>query len=219
MIHMPSLIDDTKGCETVRAVRWSDGVRCPACARAEVTQHGRDDTQPERQRDLGKACSRHVDDLTDTIVAGHQQPLRVWMVCLYVRGLHLSNAPMAKARDLQPADVQQRTCPWRHGMVAKPPSPTVSHAVEGDEVYLGRWPPRPARCSGKQGRCGRRRRLRGTRGRGTLATEKPPSFGLIQRGGEVVIRRLEHVPHVTITPRIHATMAPGTCVHTDAYDM
>ena len=95
-----------------------------------------DDTPPERQRDLGKACSRHVDDLTDTIVAGHQQPLRVWMVCLYVRGLHLSNAPMAKARDLQPADVQQRTCPWRHGMVAKPPSPTVSHEVEGDEVSI-----------------------------------------------------------------------------------
>jgi hypothetical protein len=45
----------------------------------------------------------------------------------------------------------------------------------------------------KKGRRGRRRRLKGKRGRGTLATEKPPIFGMIQRGGEVVIRMLENV--------------------------
>jgi transposase len=35
----------------------------------------------------------------------------------------------------------------------------------------------------------------------------------------VVIRMLEHVQHVTITPLIQATIAPGTCVNTDAYDI
>ena len=63
-------------------------------------------------------------------------------------------------------------------------------------------------------RRGRRRRLQGTRGRGTLATEKPPIVGMIQRGGDVVMRMLEHVQHITIKPLIHATMAPGTCVCT-----
>jgi transposase len=41
---------------------------------------------------------------------------------------------------------------------------------------------------------------------------------MIQRGGDVVIRRLENSPQVTITPLIQAPMAPGTCVNTDAYD-
>jgi transposase len=40
-----------------------------------------------------------------------------------------------------------------------------------------------------------------------LAREKPPIFGMIQRGGEVVIRMLEIVKQVTIGPRIERTIA------------
>jgi transposase-like protein len=42
---------------------------------------------------------------------------------------------------------------------------------------------------------------------------------MIQRGGEVVIRMLEHVQQRTIKPLIQATMAPGTCIDTDEYDI
>ena len=42
---------------------------------------------------------------------------------------------------------------------------------------------------------------------------------MIQRGGAVVIRRRENVQQRTIKPLIHATIAPGTCIDTDAYDM
>ena len=31
------------------------------------------------------------DDLTGTVLAGHHQPLRVWLLCLYFMGLNLSN--------------------------------------------------------------------------------------------------------------------------------
>ncbi len=41
------------------------------------------------------------------------------------------------------------------------------------------------------GRAGRRRRLKGKRGRGTLTKEEPPIFGMPQRTGAVVIRMLE----------------------------
>jgi len=136
MIHMQSLIDDTKCFETVRALRWSDGVRCPACENAEVTNQGRDDTQPARQRDLCQSWSRRFDDVTDTLFAGHHQRLRVWMVCLYLMGLNRSNAQIAKALDLHPSDVHQMTCQLRQGMVAKKPSPTLRNEVECDEVYI-----------------------------------------------------------------------------------
>jgi transposase-like protein len=136
MIHIQSLIDDAKCFETVRALRWPDGVCCPACQNAEVTKHGRDDTLPERQRYLCKSCGQRFDDLTDTIFAGHHQPLRIWILCLYFMGLNLSNAQIAKELDLNKDDVHQMTCQLRQGIVVKQPSPTLTDEVECDEVYI-----------------------------------------------------------------------------------
>jgi len=54
--------------------------------------------------------------------------------------------------------------------------------------------------------------LKGARGRGTLEKEKPPIFGMIQRGGQVVMRMLANVQQKTIRPIMEATIAPGTTV-------
>jgi transposase-like protein len=58
----------------------------------------------------------------------------------------------------------------------------------------------------------------GAPGRGTLAKDKPPILGLIQRGGQVVLRMLANVRQVTIKPTITATVAQGSLVHTDEYN-
>ena len=42
---------------------------------------------------------------------------------------------------------------------------------------------------------------------------------MLQRGGQVVIRMLENVQQATIAPLLRATIAPGTQVYTDAYDL
>lgn len=42
---------------------------------------------------------------------------------------------------------------------------------------------------------------------------------MIPRGGDVVIRMLEHVPQVTSTPLLQATIAPGPGVDTAADDL
>src|SRR3954463_2619009 len=77
----------------------------------------------------------------------------------------------------------------------------------------------PPRGRRKKGRPGRRRRLKGAPGRGTLEKEKPPIFGMIQRGGEIAIRMLADVTRRTIGPLIRATVAPGAAVYTDEYDI
>jgi transposase len=61
--------------------------------------------------------------------------------------------------------------------------------------------------------------LKGKRGRGTLAKEKPPIFGMIQRTGQVLIRMLENVKQVTIGPLIQETIAKESVVDTDEYDI
>ena len=71
----------------------------------------------------------------------------------------------------------------------------------------------------QQGRLGRRRRLKGKRGRGTLTAEKPPIFGILQRGGQVVIEMLENVQQLTIKPLIEQTIQPGTLIYTDEYNI
>nr|WP_295456156.1 transposase [uncultured Thiodictyon sp.] len=52
-----------------------------------------------------------------------------------------------------------------------------------------------------------------------MEKEKPPIFGMIERGGQVVIRMLENVQQKTIRPLILAVIAPGTQVYTDEYNM
>lgn len=70
--------------------------------------------------------------------------------------------------------------------------------------------------AGREGRC---RGLKGAPGRGTLVKEKPPIFGMAQRSGEVSIRMLENVKQATIRPLILDTVAAGTLVYTDEYNI
>ena len=120
----------------VRELRWSEGVRCPHCDAAEVTKQGWDTTQPARQKYRCKGCERYFDELTGTVFAGHHQPLRVWMLCLYFMGLNLSNQQIAQERGLNKDDVQAMTSQLRHGVVARKPEPRLAGEVECDEVYV-----------------------------------------------------------------------------------
>jgi len=135
-LNIQNLIDDVKCFETVRSLRWPDGVTCPHCASSQVIKKGRDDTQPARQRYECSACHRRFDDLTGTIFAAHHQPLRVWILCLYFMGLNLSNAQIAQELDLNPDDAQKMTSQLREGIVERKPQVTLSGEVECDEVYV-----------------------------------------------------------------------------------
>ena len=66
---------------------------------------------------------------------------------------------------------------------------------------------------------GRRRRLAGAPGRGTLEKDKPPILGVIQRGGQVMLRMLANVQQTTIQPIIEATVVKGSLIYTDDYDI
>jgi transposase-like protein len=136
VIHLQKLLDDTKCYATVRELRWPNGVCCPHCASFEVTKQGRDATQPARQKYRCTACRRYFDDLTGTVLAGHHQPLTVWMLCLYLMGLNLSNQQIAQALGLNKDDAQRMTEQLRTGIVAAQTEPCLSGEVECDEVYI-----------------------------------------------------------------------------------
>ena len=136
MVNIQALIDDARCFQAVRAMRWPDGVRCPGCASAEVTKDGHDDTQPERQRYQCRGCRKRFDDLTDTVFAGHHQPLRVGVLCLYFMGLNPSNEQIAQELGIDPDDAQVMASQRREGIVRRTPAVALSGEVECDEVYV-----------------------------------------------------------------------------------
>jgi len=91
--------------ETIRALRWPEAVCCPHCNSDRITKQGKDETQPDRQRYACKSCDRKFDDLTNTIFAGHHQPLKIWVLCLYFTGLNLSNSQIAHELDLNLSEI------------------------------------------------------------------------------------------------------------------
>ncbi len=136
LVNLLALLDDAKCFALVRQHRWPDGVHCPVCDSSTVSRDGHDDIQLHRQRYRCKACASRFDDLTDTVLAGHHQPLRVWVLCLYFMGLNLSNRQIASELGLDGSDVQAMTEQLRRGLVAKAPVVDLKGEVEIDEVYV-----------------------------------------------------------------------------------
>ena len=133
---LSSLLDDAKCFDLIRGHRWPDGVRCPRCDSASVARDGHDDTQRQRQRHRCKACGGRFDDLSGTALAGHHQPLRLWVLCLYFMGLNLSNSQIARELGLNGNDVQIMTSQLREGLTARALGEMVEGVVEIDEVYV-----------------------------------------------------------------------------------
>src|SRR3954451_11623834 len=135
MINLASLIDDAKCYELIRHHRWPERVRCTSCSSTAVIRHGHDETQRHRQRYRCKDCGVRFDDLSGTVLAGHHQPLRVWVLCLYLMGLNLSDRQIARELDLGETDVQAMAEQRRCGLAAKRPPARLAGEVEIDEVY------------------------------------------------------------------------------------
>lgn len=219
VINILDLIDDAECFRKIRDLRWPDGVACPVCDSRNIRKNGHDDTQPCRQKYQCNDCGKRFDDLTDTIFAGHHQPLKVWVICLYFMGLNLSNEQIAKELNLNKDDVQKMTTQLREGVVVRKPKVELSGEVECDEAYVVAGHKGNPEAVKKKGRKGRRRRLKGQRGRGTKEKEKPPIFGMIQRGGQLVLRMLSNVQQMTIAPLMKGTIETNSTVYTDEYDI
>jgi len=118
-VNITKLIDEVQCYQTVRDIRWPDGIACPSCQSKHVIKRGFDDTEPARQRYECHDCDQRFDDVTDTIFAGHHQPLKVWVLCLYFMGLNVSNEQMAYELSTNESDAYQMTTELRGGVVKK----------------------------------------------------------------------------------------------------
>ena len=49
-VNIKNLIDEVQCYQTVRELRWPDGIECPSCQSKQVIKRGFDDTELARQR-------------------------------------------------------------------------------------------------------------------------------------------------------------------------
>ena len=144
-VNIKNLIDDVQCYQTVRELRWPDGVECPSCQSTQVIKRGFDDTEPARQRYECIDCHKRFDDLTDTIFAGHHQPLKVWILCLYFMGLNVSNEQIAHELASMSSDVYQMTTELRERDRKKKPSESAicDGSNSNESAIIASWKKRP----------------------------------------------------------------------------
>lgn len=136
LVQIQDIIDDRLCYEKIRELRWSEGVVCPHCGSGSHKRHGHHNTCEHRYRYQCKACQKYFDDLTNTVFQGHHQPLKIWIVCLYLMGLNLSNAQIAKELGLSENDTHAMTSLLREGVYEKRPTEILEGEVEFDELYI-----------------------------------------------------------------------------------
>ncbi len=117
VLKIKNLIDDEECYKQVRQLRWPNNITCPHCESEKIIKRGKDDTQIFRQRYECHYCHKRFDDLTDTIFAGHHQPLKIWILCLYFMGLNLSNRQISFELDLNKDDAQSMIWQLRLGII------------------------------------------------------------------------------------------------------
>lgn len=106
MLTITSLLDENRCYEEIRNLRWPEQIICPHCHSDSVVKKGHHSHQIARQRYQCNTCHKRFDDLTKTVFSGHHQPLPVWVLCLYLMGLNLSNTQIAQELDLNVSDAQ-----------------------------------------------------------------------------------------------------------------
>ena len=61
-VNITKLIDEVQCYQTVRDIRWPDGIACPSCQSKHVIKRGFDDTESARQRYECHDCDQRFDD-------------------------------------------------------------------------------------------------------------------------------------------------------------
>ena len=136
MIKFSDLLDTRKCYEMIKLHRWPEGVICPHCDSSAISLRSEHHRHAGKNRYQCKNCHRRFDDLSLSVFSGHHQPLKVWVHCLYLMSLNISNLQIAKELGLHQGDVQKMTEQLRQTVHNKKPKNQLKEEVECDEVYV-----------------------------------------------------------------------------------
>ncbi len=203
----PIFTDETKAREHLEAIRWPDGK--PYCPHCGETQHVYRLNGKSHRAGLihCNSCEGSFTVTTGSVMESSHLPLNKWV--LAYRLMASSKKGMSAHQLHRTIGVTYKTA-WflwhriREAMREGTPEPSLGGAgrtVEVDETYVGGKPRKGTNTKGKSGR----------------GTKKTPVVALVERGGRVRSRKIEHVDAATLKGAIRENVNRKSRIVTDEW--
>ena len=188
--------DEQAAIDHLTAIRWKDGAFCPYCNSKRVMHFS--DKRTHKCAD----CQQRFSIKVGTIFENTKLPLRKWFAAIWLVTSHKKGiASTTLARDLK---ITQKSA-WfvlhrlRYAAKTKSFNRPLEGEVEMDESFVG----------GKEAN----KRKGGTQG----GAGKVTIFGLLERGGEIRVSKVDNLKGKTIRQQVDEHVEPGSTLYTDEH--
>jgi transposase-like protein len=181
----------------IRRLRWPSGFVCPGCAVAGEA------TEMSRNLLRCRACGRQVSLTAGTIFQDTHKPLRQWFLAMWFVTSQKNGVSALGLQRVLGLGSYRTAWTWLHKLrraMIRPGRDNLHGEVEVDETYVG---------APEEGNRGRKTASKAII---AIAVEKNG------RGfGRVRLRRIRDVSADSLLAFVHATVEPGSTVHTDGW--
>lgn len=190
--------------EYLELFRWPEQVTCPYkdCGHNKVFRFSNGTVYKCAK------CRKQFSVKVGTIFHDSKIPLKKWYAAIYLITSHKKGiSSIQLGKDI---GVTQKTA-WymnhrvRHSLGWDIPEEKLSGIIEADEHFVG----------GKEGNKHKSKRTEGTQGRSTQT--KTPVAGLVQRGGEVRVKKVSDTTGATLRKFVNENVERGSKLHTDEW--
>jgi transposase-like protein len=197
--------------ELLEQIRWNGQPVCPHCGSIEaykLTPKGNTKTSVRKGVYACKACKKQFTVTIGTIFEGSRIKIADWLMGFY---LVSSSKKGISAHQLhRTLGVTYKTA-WfmahriRFAMTQESVENLLEGTVEADETYIG----------GKEKNKHANKRTKGNQGRSEKT--KTPVFALVERGGELRARKIDHVSAQTLKAELRKHVSKSATIMTDKY--
>jgi transposase-like protein len=204
ILELTQYFKDEETCRNYLAqIRWNGKPICPYCGHDKVytIENGK------RFKCANRECYSKFSVTVGTIFEDTKIPLQKWFIGIYLGCNHKKGiSSLQLGRDL---NITQKSA-WfllhRVREMLKDNAPDLlSNMVEVDETYVG----------GKAKNKHKSKRVKGTQGRSTET--KTVMFGLLERDGRVIVKKVPNAKKKTLQGLIKANVKGGSTVVSDEW--